>query len=113
GRALSTSRFAFSDLSCQIAAVIARGVATKQSRLSQLQSSGLLRFARNDDKTHARSLAAGFARVMPDACPSKNAKAQGRPDARFTRSLACSKTSTQVSHYRYAGSRRPSLRGWC
>jgi hypothetical protein len=40
---------------------------------------------------------------MPHACPSKTMRAQGRPDARCTRGLMCSKRSTRVRNHRYAG----------
>src|ERR1700756_4836393 len=43
-------------------------------------------------------------------CPSKNQRAQGRPDAGCTRGLVCSEESTRVRNHRFNRSDRPSLR---
>jgi hypothetical protein len=42
--------------------------------------------------------------------PSENQRAQGKPGARCTRSRACRIVSTRVSHHRFTGITRPSLR---
>src|SRR6266404_3694517 len=53
---------------------------------------------------------ANRARVVDQPCPSRKQRAQGRPGARRTRSLACKVKSIRVNHHRFAGAIRPSLR---
>ena len=73
----------------------------KQSILS-LRLHGLLRFARNDDKMQFLVPAARRARAMKEEALEKQ-RAQGKPGARCTRSLACKVESTRVSHHRSTG----------
>jgi hypothetical protein len=48
---------------------------------------------------------------MHETCPSKKQRAQGKPGAQCTRSLACESDKAQEqSHYRFTGNIRPSLR---
>ena len=64
----------------------------KQSRMHPRKQSGLLRryAPRNDDKTtRVRILAAQFARDLLELRPSEKQRAQGKPDARRTRSPVC------------------------
>jgi hypothetical protein len=63
-----------------------------------------------------RGYACAFSRRDPpesvhDHCPSKKQRAQGKPGARCTRSLACeSDKAHEHSHHRFTGNTRPSLR---
>ncbi len=69
-------------------------------------------FARTtQEAAHLRIPAARFARVMHDGFARKKTRAQGKPDAQRTRSLACKDDKAhERSHHRFAGFIRPSLR---
>ena len=69
----------------------------------QENKSGLLRFARNDDKNMTPPSRGAMRPRFCISCPSKNRRAQGKPGARCTRSRACSVESTRVSHHRFTG----------
>jgi hypothetical protein len=88
--------------------VIARSVATKQSRLPSLPD-GLLRFARND----ASHIFAFSRRDAPEVCqklPPKQ-RAQGMPDARCTRGLVRKgESGMRARAYRLSGGIRHPLR---
>jgi hypothetical protein len=52
-----------------------------------------------------------FARVLPELLAPSKSRAQGKPGARRTRSLACRiKKAHERSHHRFAETIRPSLR---
>jgi hypothetical protein len=57
-----------------------------------------------------RLLATQPARVMLKLLPRENQRAQGMPGARCTRGRACRIVSTRVSHHRFTGNIRHSLR---
>ena len=72
---------------------------------------GLLRFARNDDQTQLRDLAARFARVLPVNFPPFGIR--GRRECRTlgASAAACAVVeSTRVSHHGHAGNVRHSPR---
>src|SRR5664279_5066709 len=75
---------------------------TKQSILTS-RLDGLLRFARNDDKIRCRLLAAQSVRVVHEPFAPEKQRAQGKPGARCTRSLAWCVKNTRVSHHRFTG----------
>jgi hypothetical protein len=62
-------------------------------------------------ETQLRILATRSARAMPDPYRLREQRAQGKPGARRTRSLACEiKQAHERSHHRFTGFTRPSLR---
>jgi hypothetical protein len=71
------------------------------------RKNGLLR---NDVAARVRPPAARCVRVVQERCPSKQ-RAQGKPGAQCTRSIACeNKKAHDRRHHRFTGIPRPSLR---
>jgi hypothetical protein len=81
-------------------------VGTAQTRLCPLYRFNFQ--TAQDTASRSRRL---FARVLPELLAPSKSRAQGKPGARRTRSLACRiKKAHERSHHRFAETIRPSLR---
>ena len=74
--------------------------------------SGLLRYARNDDQTHLRILAAHLARDLRPSCSLRKQRAQGRPGAGWAPTVRCARMREEQMHsgIQVKPNIRPSLR---
>jgi len=86
--------------------------ATPRLRRVQCQSAeALAKAGTRPGMTSIRIPAARCARAVHEPSAQKKQRAQGKPGARCTRSLACDiLVSTRASHHRFTGYTQPSLR---